>query len=74
MADWDSMGRAVTQTRDRSFEKLDRAFQTLGLASDFLFKLQILGRVFRNLSQGFERLGRVFYNKQSVECFFIESL
>ena len=38
MADWDSMDRVKTQTRDR-------AFQTLGRAFDFLLRFQKLDRV-----------------------------
>ena len=38
MADWDSMDRVKTQTRDR-------AFQTLGQAFDFLLRFQKLDRV-----------------------------
>ena len=39
VADWDSMARVVTQTRDRAFQKLGRAF-------DFLLSLQKLGGEF----------------------------
>ena len=60
VADWDSMGRVVTQTRGW-------AFQTLGQAFGFLLRLQKLSRVF-------ERLGRVFYDKHSAECFVMENL
>ena len=55
MADWDSMGLVITQTRDR-------AYQTLGRAFSFLLNPQKLGRVF-------QRLGRMFWNKCSVEYF-----
>ena len=57
VADWDSMGRVVTQTRGRAFQTLDRVFQTLGGAFDFLLRLQKFGGVFGKLSQVFERLG-----------------
>ena len=46
VADWGSMGHAVTQTRGRAFQILGRAF-------DFLLSLQKFGREF-------ERLDRVF--------------
>ena len=46
VADWDNMGRVVTQTRGRAFQTLSRAFH-------FLLRLQ-------NLSRVFERLSRVF--------------
>ena len=36
VADWDSMGCVVTQTRDKAFQTLARAF-------DFLLSLQKLG-------------------------------
>ena len=43
LADWDTIGRVVTQTCGRAFKTLSRvfqtlrrAFQTLGLAFDFL--------------------------------------
>ena len=36
VSEWDSMGRVVTQTRDKTF-------QTLGRAFDFLLNLQKLG-------------------------------
>ena len=39
MADWDSMGHVITQTRGQ-------AFQTLGRAFSFLLNPQKLGRVF----------------------------
>ena len=39
VADWDSMGLVITQTRGR-------AFQTLGRAFIFLLNLQKLGLVF----------------------------
>ena len=35
MADWDSMGLVVTQTRGHVFQILGRAFQTLGRTIDF---------------------------------------
>ena len=40
MADWDSMGGVITETRGR-------AFQTLGQAISFLLNPQKLGRVFK---------------------------
>ena len=43
VADWDSMGRAVTQTRGRAFSILSRVFQTLSRAFDFPVRLQKLG-------------------------------
>ena len=46
MADWDSMGRVITQTRVRAFQTLGRAFQTTGRAFSFLLNPQKLGRVF----------------------------
>ena len=52
VADWDSIGRVTTQTRDRAFQTLGRVFQTLGRALDFLLSLLLsvlkkaLGRVF----------------------------
>ena len=42
MADWDSTGHVVTQTRCRAFQTLDRAF-------DFLLRFQKLGQVFGKL-------------------------
>ena len=62
VADWDSMGGVITQTRDRAFESLGRAFS-------ILLNPQKLGRVFRKLSWAFQRLGRIFRNKCSAECF-----
>ena len=47
VADWDSMGRVVTQTHDRVFQTLGRAFQTLGRAFDLLLRLQN----FKNLAK-----------------------
>ena len=52
-ADWDSMGRVAVQAPGQFF-------QTLGQAFHFLLRLQKLSRVFKKLSQAFERLGRVF--------------
>ena len=48
VADWDSIGRVTTQTRDRAFQTLGRVFQTLGRALDFLLSVlkKALGRVF----------------------------
>ena len=60
MADWDSMGRAVTHIRGR-------AFQTLGRAFHFLVRIQRLGGVF-------EKLVRVFEKKFSAESLVKESL
>ena len=60
MADWDSMGRAVTHIRGR-------AFQTLGRAFHFLVRIQRLGRVFK-------KLGGVFEKKFSAESLVKESL
>ena len=52
VADWDSMGRVITQARGRAFQTLDQAFQTLGRAFTFFLNSQKLGRVF----QGLERI------------------
>ena len=55
VADWDSMGCVITQTRGRAFsfllnpQKLDRVFQTLGLV--------------------FQGFGRMFWNKCSADTF-----
>ena len=67
MADWDSMGRAVTHIRGR-------AFQTLGRAFHFLVRIQKLGRVFKKLGGVFEKLVRVFEKKFSAESLVKESL
>ena len=69
----DSMGRLLTQTRGRAFQALGQAFQTLGRAFDFILSGQKLGRMFRKFSQVVEKLGRVFWNKYSAECFVKES-
>ena len=50
MADWDNMGRVITQTRARTFQTLTRAFRTLGRAFGFLLNPQKLGQVFQKLS------------------------
>ena len=42
VADWDSIGRVITETRGR-------LFQTLGRAFSFLLNPQKLGRVFQRL-------------------------
>ena len=55
VADWDSMGRVIMQTRDR-------VFQTLGRAFSFLLNPQKLG-------WAFQRLGRMFWNKCFAESF-----
>ena len=60
VADWDSMGRVVTQT-------LGRVLKTLGQAFDFLLRLQTLGQVFG-------KLGLEFENNHWTECFVKESL
>ena len=53
VADWDRMGRVVTETCWRAFQKLGRVF-------DFFSSLQKLGWVFGKLRRVFEILGRVF--------------
>ena len=53
VADWDSMGHIVAQTRGR-------AFQTFGRAFDLLLRLQKLGQGLEKFGRAFERLGRVF--------------
>ena len=45
MADWDSMGRVVTQPRSRAFQTLGRALQTIGQAFSFPLNPQNLDRV-----------------------------
>ena len=35
MADWDSMGRAITQTRDRAFQTLSPGFSFSSKAFNF---------------------------------------
>ena len=46
VADWDSMGCVITQTRGQTFQTLGRAFQTLARAFSFLLNPQTLDRVF----------------------------
>ena len=54
VADWDSMGLVITQTRGR-------AFQTLGRAFIYLLNLQKLGLVFQKLGRVLKQmLGQVF--------------
>ena len=60
VADWDSMGRVITQARGRAFQTLDRAFQTLDRTFTFLLNSQKLGRVFQKLGRVFQRLGCIF--------------
>ena len=50
MADWDSMGRVITQTRGRASQTLERAFQTLSRAFSFLLSSQKPERVFQKLA------------------------
>ena len=52
-ADWDSMGRVITQACGRAFQTLDQAFQTLNRAFTFLLNSQKLGRVFQRLERIF---------------------
>ena len=61
VANWDSMGRVITQTRGR-------AFQTLGRTFSFLLNPQKLGRMFQMLGRAFEKLGRAF-QIGSAACF-----
>ena len=53
VADWDSMGRVITQTRGR-------AFQTLGRAFSFLLNPQMFGECFKSSAERF---------KGSTTCF-----
>ena len=67
VAEWDSVGRVVTQARGRAFLTLGRAFQTLGGAFDFLLRLQKFSRVFGKLAQMIESLAK--HLKGSAVCF-----
>ena len=49
VAEWNSMGHVVIETRDRVFQTLDRAFQTF----DFILRFQKFDRVFGKLAQAF---------------------
>ena len=69
VADWDNMGRVITQTRARTFQTLTRAFRTLGRAFGFLLNPQKLGQVFQKLSWVFQRLDHMFWNKCLAESF-----
>ena len=62
VADWDSMGRVITQTRTQ-------AFQTLGWAFSFLLSPQKPGWVFQKHGWAFQKLGPMFWNKCSPESF-----
>ena len=46
VADWESTGRVITQTRGRAFQTPGRAFLTLYRAFSFLLNHQKLSRVF----------------------------
>ena len=46
VADWESTGRVITQTRGRAFQAPGRAFLTLYRAFSFLLNHQKLSRVF----------------------------
>ena len=54
VADWDSMGRVITQTRGRAFQTLGRAFETI-------IENQKLGREF-------DKFGRVFVLQHGPCC------
>ena len=69
VADWDSRGSVITQTRRRVFQMHGWAFKTLGRVFGFLFSLQKPGGVFRKLEWVFQRLCRVFWSKCSKESF-----
>ena len=69
VADWDSMGRVITQTRARAFQTLAQAFRTLGQAFGFLLNPQKLGQVFQKLSWVFQRLHHMVWKKCLAESF-----
>ena len=74
MADWDSMGRVVTQTQGGTFQILDRAFHLLLRLQKLDQVFGKLGRVFEKLGRAFERLSGTFENQYSAESFIKESL
>lgn len=51
MADWENMDPVITKTHNRSFQTLGLAYQALGLAFDFLLKVQRPAKYWENLAK-----------------------
>ena len=71
VADWDSMGRVVTQAR--AFQTLNRAFQTLNRAFDFFLSLQKPSIWKGRLSVSKHALGRAFCSTEFMKIWFVKS-